>query len=476
MLARRARKNVFYKILAQVVPRGLTLLFFAYAARKLGTADFGKLSFAIQYGLLFAALVDPGLNTLFVRDVAGHRDITEKYLAQFSALKILLAGGAYLLALATIWVLDYSLEMVKLVALAALIPITLQGLEYVGAVLTSWEQIHLEALVNFVDRFLLVALAGGALWLGYGVLPVCAVILAVRLSSLALGLLILHLRIGNPRPRVSFSFWRRTAPRAAPLAALLLLTTIYVRVDIVMLSLLGIRDSEIGWYAASMKIVDVVASIPFMFVAGLFPIFSDLHKNEPHRLNRLCTRSLKILLMLACPVAVGGYFSAREIIHLLYGSTYEGATALFQLLVWRLLFTFPNLLFVNVLIAADQEKFPPMCAGLGVAINVGMNALLIPRYGAVGAAATAVVTDVAVCLSLCYFMRSSVLATLERPDNLCKPFLGAAIMGAVLWLLGSQSLFLLTGVGIVVYGGTQLVLRTVTPEELYALRERRSET
>ncbi len=62
MLARRAGRNISYKILAHVLPKALTFLFFAYAARKLGAEDFGKFSFAIQFATLFAVLVDPGLD------------------------------------------------------------------------------------------------------------------------------------------------------------------------------------------------------------------------------------------------------------------------------------------------------------------------------------------------------------------------------------------------------------------------------
>ncbi len=401
--------------------------------------------------------------------MAGEKHLTAKYVSQFTAIKALLAVTVYALTVGTIAVLDYSAEMVTLVAVAALITIALKGLEYVGAIFTSWERISYEALVNGVDRVLLLAVAGGVLWMGHGVLAMCAAVAVVRMFSLVLGLVLVSRRVAAVRPSVDLSFWFRCLRRTLPLAVLVLLTTVYVRIDIVLLSLFEVGNEQIGWYSASMKMFDVIVAVPFMVMAGLFPIFSDLYRHDRPKVPVLFAKTLKLMLIVAFPIAVGGYFAANGMVSLIYGSGFLGTSIAFRILTWRLFFSFVNLLSMNVLIATGHERKAALGAGLGVVVNVCLNAILIPRYGYEGAAVVAVATDVVVCFAWFYFILRAI-PNVGGLDVVWRPLCGAAIMGLALFILGRQNLLIILAVGAGVYGLTQWAFGTLTAEELNVLR------
>jgi O-antigen/teichoic acid export membrane protein len=61
---------------------------------------------------------------------------------------------------------------------------------------------------------------------------------------------------------------------------------------------------------------------------------------------------------------------------------------------------FVNILLVNMLFAARRQKLEMWASAATTATNVAANFLLIPRYGAVGAAAATVVCQLAALLTL----------------------------------------------------------------------------
>lgn len=89
-LVKRARRNIFYKILSEST-RILPALLFIYIARKLGDENFGKLSFAYSFaGICFIA-ADFGLSTILIRNVSRQKELTREYVGNILALKTVLS-------------------------------------------------------------------------------------------------------------------------------------------------------------------------------------------------------------------------------------------------------------------------------------------------------------------------------------------------------------------------------------------------
>jgi len=469
VLLKRAGRNITFKALSELVPRALAFIVFAYAARKLGAGDFGKFSFAVQYAMLFGVIVDPGMNILFIRDVAADRALAPRYINQFAAIKSGLAIAAYLAAVSVIVALGYPSQMVALVAIVGLMPIALAGLKFVGAIFTSWEKIEYEALINVADRIVMVPVACGILYLGYGLLALSSVIVATHALSVLIGVLFVSRYISPVRLSVDWSFCVSILRRVWPLAAMVFLATVYMRGDVVMLSLLGSTDEQIGWYCAGVRIIDVIGAVPFLVMAGLFPIFSDLYENNRQRAGQLFRTTQKLMCAAAFPAAVGGFFVADSAVALIYGEQYLPTSIAFKIVTWRIVFVFMNVLFFQALIATRGEKQAALVAGLGASVNIGLNLWFIPRYGYVGAAASGVLSGLAVCAFLVLSIRRALPGSLDLRAAL-KPLAGVVIMAVVLTAIGQRSIAVLVPCGVVVYGLTQLAFRTFSAEELGALR------
>jgi O-antigen/teichoic acid export membrane protein len=157
--------------------------------------------------------------------------------------------------------------------------------------------------------------------------------------------------------------------------------------------------------------------------------------------------------MIALPVAVGTPFIARELILILGGYQYlpDSMIAL-QLLIWFLPFSFINQVTQYVLIALDQQRFLTRAFLIGVAFNVGVNLVLIPRYGYQAAAITTIFSEWALLIPFYYSVRKN-LCPVPWVNVAWRPVLASAAMGVVLWLLREAPVLARVAAGGIVYFG-----------------------
>ena len=210
--------------------------------------------------------------------------------------------------------------------------------------------------------------------------------------------------------------------------------------------------------------------IPASFVIALFPLLSRYAQDDRRQLARLSETGLKVLLILAFPIAVGTTLLAEPIIVVLAGPGYlpESARAL-QVLIWYLPISFVNGLLQYVLIAVDRQRTLSVAFAVGVVFNVAANLLLIPTYGYLAAAVVTVASEV-VLLAPFLWVALREVGSLAVLGVAWRPALAALAMGVPVWLLADWSWPLAVVAGALVYGAGLLALRAVGAEERAELR------
>ena len=88
--------------------------------------------------------------------------------------------------------------------------------------------------------------------------------------------------------------------------------------------------------------------------------------------------------------------SALFALHLLYGGRYDVATPTLQVLAWAGAATLVTNVFVPLMIAINRSRSMILVTLIGLAVNLGLNLLLIPRLGPLGSAYATLATEIAV--------------------------------------------------------------------------------
>lgn len=451
---KRVAKNALTPMVLSLVNRIIDMAFAMLTLRVLTPGGAGRYQFAINFIGYFETFVLFGLGTWITREMSKHRQSANRYWSNSIVLRFALwlsslpVMALAVLAYARLSGLASDTVMAIVFYAAALIP------EFVSdsfsATFLANERMEYPAAISSVTTVLRVTLGTAALLLGYGFVGLAATSLVVNLiTMLMLGLLASRMFF---RPKLGFepTFGREMARESLPLMLNNLLSKVFFMSDVLLLQPLR-GDVEVGYYGAAYRYIRGLDIIPSYFTMAIFPLISRFAESKRDSLVRAYALSIKLLLMVALPIAVGTTFIARELILILAGPDYlpQSAIAL-QLLVWYMPVGFINSVTQYVLIAIDQQRFLTRAFVIGAAFNITSNLVLIPRYGYAAAAAVTALSEVALFIPFQYSVRKH-LTRLSWFDLFWRPSAAALIMAAVLWVLRGWSVLVTVPVAAVVY-------------------------
>ncbi|MGQ9815384.1 MAG: oligosaccharide flippase family protein, partial [Candidatus Roseilinea sp.] len=227
-----------------------------------------------------------------------------------------------------------------------------------------------------------------------------------------------------------------------------LLATLFFKVDVPMLEAIK-SPVVVGWYSAAYKFVDAFNIIPAFFTQSFFPIMSRMAVAQDGALARAYTLALKLLVMIAFPLAVFSTFAATFLVGVLGGPEFlpHGAIAL-SVMIWSIPFGWINSVTNYALIAVNQQRALTRAFAIGLAFNVVANLIVIPHFSYVGAAVTTILSEIVEGTAFYVYVRRHI-GPVNWLQVLSRPALAALAMTAVTWLWaagGALGLGLLYGI------------------------------
>ena len=145
---------------------------------------------------------------------------------------------------------------------------------------------------------------------------------------------------------------------------------------------------SLGYSVASAVLV-VAATVNLLFV----PVAADLLRSAPERLVRFVEESVRVAVALLGLCVTGAYVLGAPVLHILGGTAYAAATAVFPLMVTSYcLFTIVQLLQWIPLAVERRVGRVVATQTVMAALNVALDLALIPELGMNGAILAAVVS------------------------------------------------------------------------------------
>jgi len=403
----RARKNIFFKFISEVLIRSLAFLFVIVVARYLGDRDYGRYSLAYFFAALLTIFSDFGLNTVLIRDVSrGHR-LVERYAGNILSLKIILSLALLILGPMSLYLLGYSRDLILMVFLSQIYFQGIYLLDFLVAITNSLEKMEYEFLIKSLYKVLVVAIPLFFLWLGYGLWGLLLALIGAYGISCFLAWAIIGKKLTPLRLHYEMDLWHQLLRSALPIGISGLFMAVYVKIDMVMLSLFGVSAAEIGWYSIPVKIIEMFSLLPLLIMAGLFPIFSVLTSEDREALKRNYQRALIYLTVVSIPIVLSTIVLSDSWLVLFFGPTFANSVPSLKILIWVIPFIFINYVLINTLIALNQEKMITWGSGLAVLFNISINILVLPRYGYLGASWTTVVSEIFLSICYCWLLQRS---------------------------------------------------------------------
>lgn len=210
--------------------------------------------------------------------------------------------------------------------------------------------------------------------------------------------------------------------------------------------------------------------------------------------SRLQSNAVELAMLLTVPAAVALFVAGPAITSAFYvGGQYSRADGLMTgAVVGGLVVGLPAYVLVKVLVpnffARKDTRTPVFTAAISLAINIGLNLVLIPRYGIIGlalAGSIAAWCNVAMLYAILH-AKGTYRLTGRVAGRIARIVLAAAVMGAALWFvvpLGGDAwvggvferiaaLAGLVATGAVLFFGCAFVLGVVNRDTIGQLRRR----
>jgi O-antigen/teichoic acid export membrane protein len=132
--------------------------------------------------------------------------------------------------------------------------------------------------------------------------------------------------------------------------------------------------------------------VPEIIVSSLFASILRARLEDPESYQRQLQKVYTFLAWLGITVAIAATLIGPPLIRTLYGEEYAASGSLLVVHIWAGVFMSMRALFSKWLIAEELLKFSLFTQAAGAATNVLLNLFLIPTYGAMGAAASTVIS------------------------------------------------------------------------------------
>jgi O-antigen/teichoic acid export membrane protein len=470
----KVSRNIFTLVGSRVIAAVLVFAGYASLFRYLGTYVSGQHQFVLSFVMLFSIIVDLGIEQLVIKKVSEDNSLAKKYLGNFFAVEFVLALILWGIMVAIAFGAGYEPGVRNAIILAGFgMFINALSIPHTS-ILSAHQDMHVIAGVNFLDSIVNVGVMFTAILTGHHVVFLVSV---MAINGL------LHVIIYNhlikryvPKPELWYhlknldlDLVKKMVIAALPFGALIGFSIIYNRIDVILVrSLRGY--SETGLYTAAYKFVDFLGFVPAVVSSALYPFYSAQMKEGNKEGVRSALQSYtRLMLALAIPVAIGGTILARKLIVVVGGTQFvEGAGAL-QILVFAsgILFAYSAM---NSLVISQLTKTAIKITFGNIFLNVIGNLIFIPRYGFKAAAVMTVVSEISQA-SLYYYFVQKKIVSFQFFRFMIKPLIAALVMGAVIWPLRNQNLFLSLPAGIVTYVLAIAALGFFKKSDLVALKQ-----
>lgn len=353
-----------------------------YAARTLGPAAYGTYAAILASIALFVMLSDGGINILVIRDAIRAPETRHVLYARALKLRLLFgAVGAGLLIASTAAL--YASDWVPLAAIAS-VAVIFSGTASLYSTLFNTESRFRElALYRFLDRAIisLSLLVSAAVW---G--TVLAVVVGTTVGT-ALGAT-MWIVIGRRIQRIPFNVREKVdwglAKAASIFGAVAVVTFLVGRVSLLFSARLT-DPVQLGYIG----IAFMLSNQAFMLVenasTALFPRYVRASKHGIPSLRRIA-HSSGAMGLIGAGVALAATVIGIYGIPVILGPAYEGSIPAFIVLMWTLPLVLAS---VPVSLLADsngKQHMHLINGGYMAIVSVTLLALLVPPWGAIGAA------------------------------------------------------------------------------------------
>lgn len=460
---KKIAQNTIWLIISKIIANIVSLFAVGFIANKLGVAGYGELEGAMAFAAIFSPIVFAGIQIILIREVVARPMIGPRAIGDAIVIRMAMAiiYGLLVILLHPFLVSEIS---ITIIAISICYFIIMNMLQSITIAFESSEKMHYMAIGEVITTFSGTAFCILAVLMNYGPAGVMTGRVMGIVSQAVFLIFILFYLFYKPTFEINFKRYYRIIKRGLPLALSFLVGLLLLRIDQTMLMAMK-GKSEVGLYSCATELAYKFEMIVIAFQTALVPGLVASYRNGLESYRTILLKSLRVMLILALPVAVGTRYVSKEIVLFIFKADYLSSADVLTVIIWFVPFQFLNRILASSIAIRGRENIVFYGALIALIANVTLNFILIPTFGMFGAGCATVITEILLTIIYTYFQKQFIF---EGFGNLkiIQVIAATLVMNIVCFLFKGQHVLVIIFVAIIMYTVSAFALGCISREEI----------
>lgn len=396
--------NLLFSLLLNLLIKPLAIFGIdAQVQNVVGLDEYGLYFSLLSLSLILNILMDLGINNYVIKTVANNQEEAKSQISSILLLRLILFLFYIGILFSSAFLLGYDSIAMKLLFFLGLNQLFIVFIAYFRGFFSGLQHYKLDSFFSVFDRIVLIITAGSVLLFNLGFQMNIPLYIQLQtfgyFLTFILAFIFFKRIVGTIHWQVDLLHFKSVLKKSLPFALLIILMSIYTRIDGILLHELGSNgNKETGIYAKGFRLLDALYMFGMIFAGLLFPMFSNVLHESVKKVRELVLISANFLISGVIVVVFILIFHSENILQFIYTSD-TGAVIPFCWLMLSFIGISMNFVFGTLLTANGNLKELNIISAIGVIINISLNIFLIPKYGAAGAGFTAFITQITMAIT-----------------------------------------------------------------------------
>jgi len=388
---KKIMNNLIWAVLGKVINLLSGLFVGILVARYLGAEDFGMMSYVISFVAIFQVFAAFGLENIEIRELAKENADVPRIMGTSFVLRFGFALITILAIYITLLIFESDPQTFILVLIYSISIIFLPTnviRNYFTSIVQNEYVVKTEIARTMLGagiKILLLALNA----------PLIFFVISTTFDFVLVStgyLISLNRKIGLNQ---SWKFDKNLAvyllKQSFPLLLSASAVIIYQRIDLIILKRL-MDNSAVGLYSVATRIIEIGIFIPVVISQTVAPLLVKEYAKSKDAYLKKRQQYMDIILWSSIIVSFMVFLLAKPVVSFLFGEQYLASIPVLKILAWKIaLMAFFNF-SAQIIIIEGIHKLVVIRNLVACGVSIGLNYLLIPKYGIVGSAWASTIT------------------------------------------------------------------------------------
>lgn len=384
-------KNASWIVVCKIVQSVLSLIIGMITARYLGPSNYGVLNYVSSVVAFAVPIMQLGLNNTIIREFIKYPNRENEILGTALIINVLSSILCMIGSVSFIAIANSGHSETLLVGTIYSLTILFQATEMTQ----YWFQAKLlskyPSIASLVAYIIVAAYKIYLLATNKGII-FFAVSYILDFFLISAILLVLYRVISKQRLSVNFSIGREMLSRSKYYIIPSLMVMVFQHTDKVMLNLM-IDEAETGFYSAAITIIGISGFVFSAIIDSARPTILE-EKEKDHRVyEKRMVQLYSLITYLSLAQSVFMTLLARPLVIIIYGEAYAKTINILRIAVWYITFSYYGSVRNIWILSEEKQKYLTGINITGGIANIFLNFVLIPVWGAIGAAVASLITQ-----------------------------------------------------------------------------------